>query len=154
MEHVARMADKINAHKVLFGIPERSRPLGVVVRVILKQIAKKQYVVGSCPGSMNSTCYLKVQLPVAIFVVKLPVQLSSYLRVTRFCEFPVTSYDDTVMYLSLQRPPYVWVCQLQASRRNVITVGKTVGGGCLKCARHQLPVFVCPWAGHYVLHHH
>ena len=36
MEHVARMADKINAHKVLFGIPERSRPLGVVVRVILK----------------------------------------------------------------------------------------------------------------------
>jgi len=36
MEHVARMADKINAHKVLLGIPERSRPLGVVVRVILK----------------------------------------------------------------------------------------------------------------------
>ena len=35
MEHVARMADKINAHKVLLGIHE-SRPLGVFVRVILK----------------------------------------------------------------------------------------------------------------------
>ena len=36
MEHVARVADKINAHKVLLGIHERSKPLGVFVRVILK----------------------------------------------------------------------------------------------------------------------
>jgi hypothetical protein len=35
-EHRTRMADKINAHKVLLEIPEGSIPLRVGVRVLLK----------------------------------------------------------------------------------------------------------------------